>query len=211
MQNKNDIISCYDKTAQNYAFAYMDELQKKHLDKLLLSAFANENAAKGRIIDVGCGPGQTTKYLSDCGIVDLVGVDISSAMIEVASKLNPTLQFETADMLQLPHANHTFGSAIAFYSIVHLDYEQIAVAFQEIKRVLITEGQFLFSFHVGDSLIHLDTFLEHSVNIDFYFFETDKIVEILNDTGFTIIDVIERQPYVGAEHSSRRAYIWVKK
>jgi len=45
-------------------------------------------------------------------------------------------------------------------------------------------------------------------NIDFYFFETDKIINLLTETGFEIIDSIERQPYRDAEYPSKRAYIW---
>ncbi|MEI9807440.1 MAG: hypothetical protein WDO16_05900 [Bacteroidota bacterium] len=96
------------------------------------------------------------------------------------------------------------------YSIVHFDYEQIKVALKEVNRVLADKGQFLFSFHIGDKVVHHNNFLDHAVNIDFYFFETSKIRELLAGAGFEIIDVIEREPYPGSEYPSKRAYIWVK-
>jgi ubiquinone/menaquinone biosynthesis C-methylase UbiE len=61
-------------------------------------------------------------------------------------------------MLQLKYADGAFGAAIAFYSIVHFDYEQIKSAFKEIKRILADNGEFLFSFHIGDEVVHLDDF-----------------------------------------------------
>jgi SAM-dependent methyltransferase len=210
MQEQNSIIDCYNKTAKNYADKYIDELNKKHLDKILLRSFAIENIKSGQLIDLGCGPGQTTKYLFDCGFTELIGVDISSSMVEVAKNINPMLNFETADILDLKYPDKNFGSAIAFYSIVHFDYAQIKIAFKEIKRVLVDDGQFLFSFHIGDNVVHLDEFLDHPVNIDFYFFEVDKIIDLLKETGFNIIDAIERQPYLDVEYPSRRAYIWAK-
>jgi ubiquinone/menaquinone biosynthesis C-methylase UbiE len=211
MQEQKDIIDCYDKTAENYAGKFIDELSHKHLDRILLNSFASENRDNGKLIDLGCGPGQTTKYLSDCGLKDILGIDISSKMITVAKNINPSLNFETADILSLKYSDRVFGSAIAFYSIVHFDYLQVKTAFKEIKRVLTDNGQFLFSFHIGDNVVHLDDFLDHQVNIDFYYFETNKIIDLLTEIGFEIIDIIEREPYKNAEYSSKRAYIWTKK
>jgi ubiquinone/menaquinone biosynthesis C-methylase UbiE len=114
-------------------------------------------------------------------------------------------------MLNLKYPVKCFGSALAFYSIVHFDYDQIKAAFKEIRRVLKYKGQFLFSFHAGKETIHLDEFLDQKVNIDFYFFETSKITKLLTNAGFEIIDVIEREPYEDAEHPSKRAYVWVKR
>jgi ubiquinone/menaquinone biosynthesis C-methylase UbiE len=211
MQDQNNIIHCYDKTAKSYADKFINELCHKHLDRILLKSFANENCEKGKLIDLGCGPGQTTKCLSDFGISDILGVDISSKMVEVAKNINPHLTFEIADILNLKYSERFFGSAIAFYSIVHFDYDQVRTALKEIKRVLVDKGELLFSFHIGDNIVHLDNFLDHDVEIDFYFFEVAKIKNILEETGFEIVDIIVRQPYKDVEHQSERAYIWTKK
>ncbi len=124
-----------------------------------------------------------------------MGKDISSEMVTVAKSINPQLDFDTADILSLKYSDNFFGSAIAFYSIVHFDYDQIKIAFKEIKRVLTDNGQFLFSFHIGDKIVHLDNFLDHQVNIDFYFFETSRVKSLLVEVGFETIDMIEREPY----------------
>lgn len=210
MQKQTDILDCYNKAAKTYADKFIDELSKKHLDRILLKSFAAENLNKGKLIDLGCGPGQTTKFLSDCGLTDLLGTDLSQTMIDVAKSINPTLNFETADMLNLNYPDGAFGSAVAFYAIVHFDDEQLKTAFKEIKRVLAASGQFLFSFHIGDKVIHHEEFLGHPANIDFYFFETAKVIDVLTETGFEVIDAIERQPYANAEYPSKRAYIWAK-
>jgi SAM-dependent methyltransferase len=210
MNKRSNIIDCYNKTAGNYAGRFIDELSKKHLDRILLQAFARKNGGKGKIIDLGCGPGQTTRYLAGCGITDIIGTDLSPGMIDVAKKINPQLAFETADMLSLPYDRHSFGSAIAFYAIVHFYYSELETAFGEVKRVLKSGGEFLFSFHIGDNTVHLDQFLDHDVNIDFHFFETSRVLELLDKTGFEIIDSIERQPYKDVEYPSQRAYLWVR-
>lgn len=212
MTQKNEaIITCYDKTAAAYADKFIHELSHKHLDRILLNAFASENKGAGRMIDLGCGPGQTTQYVFEMGIDDLVGIDISPVMVETAKKINPRLSFDVADILNLHYADQSFGSAIAFYSIVHFDYKQVEIAFREIIRVLKKDGQFLFSFHIGDTIVQVDNFLDQQVSIDFYFFKVHAIVSLLLAIGFEIIDCIERSPYKDVEYASNRAYIWVKK
>jgi ubiquinone/menaquinone biosynthesis C-methylase UbiE len=211
MQKQNQIIHCYDTTAGNYAVKFLNEFRNKHLDRILLQAFATENASRGRMIDLGCGPGQTTRFLFECGVKDILGTDLSSNMVEVAKGSHPSIAFEVADMLQLQYADGSVGSAIAFYSIVHFDYELVKVAFKEVFRILVSGGQFLFSFHVGSETIHLDSFLEKDVNIDFYFLEVEKIREMLGEVGFEVIDCIQRESYKDVEHPSRRAYVWVRK
>ncbi len=210
MQPQSKIIDCYDKSAENYAAKYFTELEYKNLDRILLKAFVEQNKFNGKLIDLGCGPGQTTKFIYDCGLTNSIGTDLSDEMVKVAAQLNPRLHFEQADMLDLNYADNSFGSAIAFYAIVHFDYVQIKKAFTEVKRVLKENGEFLFSFHVGDEIIHVDTFLDKEVDIKFQFFQTEKIKEILRELDFEIIDIINRQPY-STEHPTERAYIWVRK
>jgi len=210
MQSKDNIIQTYNTVAAKYAGHYMNELDHKPLDRLLLRSFYEDNKHKGAFIDLGCGPGQTSKFLADYGCTAITGTDISPKMIAIAKTLNPNINFEVADMLNLKYDDNQFGAAIAFYSIVHFDYPSVKIAFTEIKRVLKTGGQFLFSFHTGDEVLHLDQLLEENVNIDFHFLDTDKIVALLKETGFSIADALVRFPY-HSEHPSKRAYIRAEK
>ena len=82
------------------------------------------------MIDLGCGPGQTTRFLADNGVTDIIGTDLSSGMIAKARELSSDLQFKTADMLKLDFTDDSFASAVAFYAIVHFSIEQLAIAFR---------------------------------------------------------------------------------
>lgn len=211
MQEQQNVIACYNKTAQEYAKKFLQELDNKHLDRILLKSFIAENAAKGKLIDLGCGPGQTTNFLFANGISDIIGIDISTEMVKVAKENHPALNFEQGDMLNLKYADSSFGSAISFYSIVHFDYSEVRKALIEIKRILCNNGELLFTFHVGEKIVHFDKFLGHEVEIDFYFFEITKIKDMLIEIGLEVIDVILRLPYHDIEHKSERAYVWARK
>ena len=210
MQQKEKIIECYNKTAGAYTLNFADELSKKPFDRILLEGFAYDNKNK-KVADFGCGPGQTTKFLKEAGISNITGIDISPGMIKKARTVHPGIKFETGDMLDLKYKGEFFDSAIAFYAIVNFDYKHVRTAFEEINRVLKSGGQFLFSFHVGEKKVHLASFLNENVNIDFYFFNTDKIMDLLKKTGFIIITAAERFPYENIEYPSKRAYILAEK
>ncbi|MEP7145435.1 MAG: class I SAM-dependent methyltransferase [bacterium] len=211
MQSGEKIIDCYNKTADEYARIFINELVNKPFDRMILRNFAEENKNKGAVADLGCGPGQTTKFLKECGVKKITGIDISPDMVIKASSLHKGLKFETGDILKLKYDDESFSSALAFYSIVHFTYKQVTRAFSEINRVLRDKGQFLFSFHTGNGNIHRDNFLNESVDIDFYFFETEKILRLLKKSGFHVITAAERYPYENTEYPSKRAYILAEK
>lgn len=211
MQSREKVIKCYNDTAANYAADRIDELSKKHFDRLLLREFASVNKDKGLCADFGCGPGQTTKFLYDCGVKDIIGIDISSRMNDVARKLFPKIKFENGDLLKVSYASNYFGSALAFYAIVHFTYDQVKIAFTEVNRVLKKGGQFLFSFHIGNEARHFDKAGEVDVDIDLFLFPSEQIIELLHETGFRIIDALERYPYEDVEWATKRAYIWTEK
>src|ERR1700730_13779502 len=86
--------SSYDAVADAYANEFFDELSRKPFDRALLDSFAAAIPHGGQVLDIGCGPGHIARYLSERG-VNAAGIDLSPAMVEVARKLNPGLDFAT--------------------------------------------------------------------------------------------------------------------
>ncbi|QJB31495.1 class I SAM-dependent methyltransferase [Chitinophaga oryzae] len=211
MNPQEKVLHCYNQVAEDYAAERWDELSKKQFDRLLLKEFAFANKEKGLCADFGCGPGQTTRFLHDNGMKELIGTDLSPAMVDTARRLSPHIKFETSDLLNTGYPSAYLGSALAFYAIVHFTSEQVGACFKEVHRVLKTGGGFLFSFHVGEEVVHFDKAHEKEVDVDLFFFKTDAIIALLNEAGFDVIDAIERHPYEGVEYPTRRAYIWAEK
>jgi SAM-dependent methyltransferase len=211
MNAQEKVLRCYNDVAEDYAADRWDELSKKHLDPLLLKEFAAVNKDKGLCADFGCGPGQTTKFLHDNGLKHITGIDLSPEMVRTALKLAPQIKFETGDLLNIAFPSEYLGSVLAFYAIVHFTPDQVRKCFEEISRVLKTGGDFLVAFHAGEGIVHFDKAHDKDVDVDLVFFKTDDITAILHDTGFIVIDAIERNPYDNVEYASRRAYIWARK
>lgn len=201
----------YDTMSSAYAKAFIHELDYKPFDRYLLQRFATENKHKGEMADVGCGPGQTTKYLTDFGVADITGIDLSDKMVGEAKLLFPGTRFETGNMLSFDKPGNQYGSMLGLYAIVHFENDQLKQFFKEAYRVIKPGGQFLISFHIGDEVRTVDELLGVKASADFYFHQPDPVCQLLSDTGFHIIDVMSRYPYKDKEYPSQRAYIIAEK
>lgn len=200
----------YDNLAETYAHHIAAELTNKPLDRALLDAFAEMVQERGTVTDIGCGPGHVGRYLADRGI-PVIGIDLSPGMIAVARRLNPAMTFEVASMLELPVRDSSWAGITAFYSIVHLAPENREVAFAEFHRTLQPDGLLLVAFHVGDEQIHEEEFLGLEVDLDLYLLRREAIERSIEQTGFTVLAHLEREPNEAVEHPTRRAYILARK
>jgi SAM-dependent methyltransferase len=205
-QHTSDVEAGYDAVAEEYVRRIYDELRHKPLDRQVLDRFAQRVGGVGEVCDMGCGPGHVARYLHDRG-VKVCGLDLSPGMLLHARQLNPGIEFVQGNMLALDIADGAWAGIAAFYCICNLPPSDLPATFREMHRVLAPGGLLLLSFHLGDEIKHLDEWWGFTVSLDFYFFRTSQITATLVDAGFTVEEIIERDPYPDVEHQSRRAYI----
>jgi len=209
-QDLNKIETQYDKLAKEYAETFSDEHEEKPKDQEILKRFSIEIGDRRPVWDFGCGPGQTTKYLTNLGI-EISGLDLSEKILEQARTIHPGIHFRKGNILELEFENDSIAGAVAFYSIIHFTEEQVETACYEVFRVLQPGGIFLFTYHIGEETIHVEEFLGKKIDIDVMLFTTEFIYSCLKKSGFEKIEIIERDPYPGVEYESRRAYVFATK
>lgn len=208
-QNTREVQAAYDAVADRYADRFFDELQHKPFDCKMLDWLV-ERAGAGMICDLGCGPGQVARYLRDHG-ANACGIDLSPAMTQIAQSLNPDIPFAQGNMLALDGVgDESFDGIAAFYAIVNFSKEDLPHVFAELQRVLKPGGWILLSFHVGDETRHFEEFLERHVTLDFTFFTTQAVRGSLVNAGFTVTEVMLRDPYTDVEYPSQRAYVFAR-
>lgn len=201
----------YDAVAAAYDAAFADELEAKPLDRALLTAFA-DLAGPGLICDIGCGPGHVTRFLAQRH-KEIIGVDLSSAMIAIARRHAPSLGFMVASMLNLPVADRAWAGAVSLYSIIHLTPAERSAACHEFARVIRPGGWLLLAFHVeslefaAGAVNHLTSWFGQRIELDGYFLEPDDVVAQVVAAGFTLKARLEREPLDGVEYPSRRCYL----
>ena len=209
-QQLSDLQASYDRVADEYARRIFDELQYKPLDRQLLDRLAASVPEGGIICDLGCGPGQIARYLHERG-AQVIGIDLSTQMIEQARQLNPGLEFKQGNMLALDIEDGAWAGIAAFYSIIHIPRDEVVTALHELKRVLQPGGWLLVAFHLGTEVLHLEEWWEQPVSADFVFFQAPEMQAYVQAAGFLIEDLIERPPYPEVEYQSHRAYILARK
>jgi len=203
-----DVEASYDCVAETYARRCFHEFDHKPFDREVLDRFAEHVRRRGPVCDLGCGPGEVARYLHARGVENILGIDISPAMVAQARRLNPSLAFRQGDMLELEVEDDSWSGIAAFYSIIHIPRERIADALREMRRVLEPGGLLLLTFHIGQEVVHLEKWWGHEVSLNFFYFETEDMIANLERGGFEIDLVLERDPYQDVEAPTRRAYVF---
>lgn len=200
----------YDRVADEYARRIFDELRNKPLDRQLLDRFAAATIGRGEVCDMGSGPGQVARHLHEAG-ARAFGLDLSPGMVVKARELNPNIEFRQGNMLALDLAENSLAGITAFYAIVNLPPATLPTVFSEMHRVLQPGGLLLLAFHIGDETRHLTSFLDQPIEMDFHLLQPAAVGRFLEDAGFAVEEIIEREPYPEVEHPTRRAYIFARK
>jgi ubiquinone/menaquinone biosynthesis C-methylase UbiE len=206
----NSIRKSYDRLAEEYTRRISDELQHKPLDRQLLDRFAKQTNGRGEVCDMGCGPGHIARYLHEAG-ASVFGLDLSPGMLEQARKLIPDIPFREGNMLSLDVSDETLAGIAAFYAIVNIPKPSLPKVFREFLRVLRPNGLLLLAFHTGDQVLHEDELWGQKISMDFLLFPPVQIRLDLEAAGFTVEEIIEREPYPEVEYQSQRAYIFARK
>ncbi|WP_152190610.1 class I SAM-dependent methyltransferase [Georgenia satyanarayanai] len=149
-------------------------------DRDYLLAWAR--GVEGRILDVGCGPGQWTSYLHDRG-VDIEGVDPVAAFVADARTRYPDARYRTGRAEDLGVAAGSLGGVLAWFSLIHTDPRLIDVPLAELARCLRAGGSLAVGFFVGPDREPFD----HAVTTA-YTWSVDGLTVHLGRAGFTVED-----------------------
>lgn len=202
----------YDAVAERYNQEIGDELTTKPWDRALLTALA-ETCAGGMVADLGCGPGHVAAYLAAQGVC-VLGVDLSPAMCSQARRR--AILAAAGDLTAMPVASGTLSGIVCWYALIHLDADQRAAAYREMKRVLHPGGHALVAFHTSDAETpsggarRLNQWWEREVDLTFRFLDAGQEATALDEAGLHLVARTDREPAPG-EHQSQRSYLLVRK
>ena len=191
--------AAYDAVAEDYAALLRDELASKPLDRAMLAAFAELvlTDGGGQVADVGCGPGRITGHLHDLGL-DVFGVDLSPAMVEVARRELPQLRFTVGTMAALDVDDGALAGVVAWYAVIHTPPVERPAVLHELARVLRPGGRLLLAFQVGDESVRLDAAYGHEIDLDVHRLRPERIEAELGAAGVTPTATLVAEP-VGRE------------
>jgi SAM-dependent methyltransferase len=137
------VTTNYDEMAATYAEHAADSAYNAHYDRpAVLELVGGVDGA--RVLDAGCGPGLYAEELVRRG-ADVVGVDASEAMVELArARLGDRAQILRADLSEpLPFPDASFDLVVCALVIHHLNDREAFL--HELFRVLEAGGHAVVS------------------------------------------------------------------
>jgi SAM-dependent methyltransferase len=99
-----------------------------------------------RVLDVATGPGYVAAGAAQRG-AEVTGVDFSAAMVALARRQHPSIEFQVGDAEALPLPDAGFDAVVMNFGLLHLARPQRAL--EEAHRVLRTGGRIAFTVWAG--------------------------------------------------------------
>lgn len=112
----------------------------------ILAAYRADLA--GRVLELGCGAGRLTGHLLEVA-AEVHGLDISPAMVAHCRRAYPAGHFREGDLRDLSgFASGSFGAVVAPWNVLDvLDHDGRLGVLDDIRRILVPGGLFVFSAH----------------------------------------------------------------
>lgn len=179
----NYVEDTYAKIAQ----AYTDEFFDDKADLLFVGKLVSVLPQGAKVLDIGSGPGQFSKYLTEKGF-RVEGIDVSDEMPAIARSKVPEVGFVKMDMRKLEFADRSFDGLLATYSIIHIPTPELPGVLAEMKRVLEPEGKALFIVQQGEADQVVDEPLAKGEKVFMNFFSIERLNDLLTSGDFRIIE-----------------------
>jgi ubiquinone/menaquinone biosynthesis C-methylase UbiE len=164
-------------------------------DQSLIGAFIKliKRQTIRRVADIGCGPGRIAAFMADHDL-DILGVDVSQAMLAIASTAHPDIEFKEGQLDALPIETGVLAGAVCWYSIIYTPPDRLDEAFDELARVLIPGGYLLLAFQAEDEPLHREDAFGTHLPLTSYRHGVQEVAGCLEDTGFKIYTTALRAP-----------------
>ncbi len=111
-----------------------------------------------RILEAGCGAGRILRYYHGKGY-DIVGFDFVKVAVDKLREIDPGLKVEVGDIKQLPYADQSFDTVLAF-GLYHNLENGLEQAIAETCRVLRKGGRVCASFRADNIQTRLSDWLK---------------------------------------------------
>lgn len=136
------LAQTYDRIAGDWSEAHQsDTWWKDGFEKFV--SLVSSKGASASIIDAGCGPGLKSKLLIERGF-DVLGIDISRSMIELAKKNNPSHPHRKFQHVDFSSRFFPYGpgwdGVFAEASLLHVSHDFIGRAIRNLAGALASGG-----------------------------------------------------------------------
>lgn len=192
--DKNKIaVSIFDKRAADYQNQFMDVSgYKKSLDY-----FCSLLSSESNVLELGCGPGNVTKYILDrYPDLKITGTDLSPEMIALASRNNPSASFHLFDCRNLGSISKRYNCIIVAFVLPYLSKKEALKLIHDAGTVLLPDGILYLSTMEGDNTFSSEKPSSDGADSMYVnYHESEYLLHEMKLVGFKAIKVF-RQDYL---------------
>lgn len=201
-------------------FETWNKLAQQYQDKFMHLTLYNETydyicraiqEPKARVLELGCGPGNITQYLlTKQPDWEILGLDISPNMINLARRNNPTAKFEVMDVRDISSLKAQYDGIVCGFCMPYLAPEDGHKLVLDCANLLNDQGILYLSFVEGDSAN--DTYQVGSTGdrVYFHFYTLENLRQQLTQNHFEELTTL-RVPYTNSKSESETHTIVVAK
>lgn len=186
-----ETFKTWNKIAQLYEDIFMDLDLYNDTYALFCESLSKANSS---ILEIGCGPGNITKHLTQqLPNSTITATDVSENMVALAKKNNPTVICKVLDCRNITEINQPFDGIICGFTIPYLSNTDCKKLLIDCYDLLNTDGILYLSFVAGS--YEKSGFISGSTGdrAYFYYHELETIQTVLKQLGFTIFSTIEKE------------------
>ena len=174
----------YNAIADTYAKCYSEiEYCKAYIDEFIASL------AGKKVLDIGCGAGQITDYLTQRGI-GTIGIDFSEELLKIAKQNFPNSKLILADICDYEQKEQVDG-IITKDVLFHLSDENLLHVLQKFRRMLKPNGNLCIIMDMpkeaGEQIFVEE--LDDKYQIYYNYLTPEKLKDLLEKTGFNIENI----------------------
>ena len=201
------VIDVYDTIAHQYASQYDDH---ESSDTPFLNKFLEQLPKSANILDIGCGDGRDTKYMTEKGF-RVTGIDLSDRMLAIARNRTPKSMFRRMDLRALSFKDESFDGVLCSYSLIHVQKREIPGTLRGIHRVM-KQGGWLAIFAQQGKPDHyvVEPFAPEKKTF-FNFFTPEYLTKELTDVEFADISIQTEHCSDPYNMSDTNLYVLAKK
>jgi len=192
MENNQISVNTFNKLAQQYQDKYMSLEMYDQTFECFIDLLPKADA---KILELGCGPGNITRYLLGHGPdLKILGTDLAPKMVDLARTNNPQAEFQILDCRSISSISESFDAIMCGFCLPYLTKEEAASLIKDAAKLLNPGGVIYISTMEDD---YGKSGLQSSSSGDevfMYYHSSSFLQERLEEAGFDI-QKLQRQDF----------------
>lgn len=146
------------------------------------------------ILEIGCGPGNITKYLSaKRPDFYIEAIDVAPNMVELAKANNPTAHFTVMDCREMGRLASTYDAIIAGFCLPYLSKEDSAQLLRHCAG-LLTKGGIIYVSTIKGDYTHSGFVAASTGDKAYvYYYAEEDLRRALTQNNFEVLEVNHKQ------------------